>query len=270
MPWFSPLCFLLFLIGAGLPATASVLADLDGTDSALVVEVVDGDTLFLDREIDGSRQVRLVGIQAPKLPLGRKGFRAWPLAPDAKYALEELALNKKVTLKFGGARMDRYQRHLAHLFLDDGTWVQGQLLKRGMARVYTFSDNRAVASDMYAMEVQAREARRGIWAHPFYAVREATPDSLQKLLGTFQVIEGRVLDAAEVKGTVYLNFGANWRDDFTVVLKSKTRRLFLKDAYNPLELENKLIRVRGWLRKRNGPSIDATHPEQIEVLSENP
>ena len=47
-----------------------------------VVDVVDGDTLFLDNGV----QVRLVGIQAPKLPLGRRNFKTWPLAKDAKKA----------------------------------------------------------------------------------------------------------------------------------------------------------------------------------------
>ena len=31
-------------------------------------------------------------------------------------------------------------------------------------------------------------------------------------------------------------------------------------------LEGKRIRVRGWLRSWNGPQIEASHPEQIELL----
>ena len=30
--------------------------------------------------------------------------------------------------------------------------------------------------------------------------------------------------------------------------------------------EGRRIRVRGWLAWRNGPQIEATHPEQIEVV----
>lgn len=29
-----------------------------------------------------------------------------------------------------------------------------------------------------------------------------------------------------------------------------------------------ILRVRGWLKSFNGPMIEATHPEQIEVLEE--
>ena len=41
----------------------------------IVVEIVDGGTLRLDM----GKQVRLVGLQAPRLPLGRANFKAWPL-----------------------------------------------------------------------------------------------------------------------------------------------------------------------------------------------
>ena len=249
---------------------AALLDDLATGETARVVDVVDGDTVVLDRVIDNARQVRLVGIQAPKLPLGRKGFREWPLAPDAKYALEQLTLGKRVSLRFGGARMDRHGRHLAHLVLDDGTWVQGRLLEAGMARVYTFPDNRAVADDMYRLERNARTAKRGIWSHPFYAIREATPAVLTRLTGTFQIIQGRVLDAAKVKGNTYLNFGANWRDDFTITLNSRARRSFIKKNQDPMDLKNKVIRVRGWLKKRNGPAVSVSHPEQIEIFDNHP
>lgn len=249
------------------PSRAAPLGELVKGGTARVVEVVDGDTVLLEPAINDAHQVRLVGLQAPKLPLGRRGFRQWPLAPDSKYALEELTLNKTVSLRFGGARMDRHGRHLAHLFLEDGTWVQGRMLERGMARVYTFPDNRAVTAEMYALERKAQTAKRGIWAHPFYAIRDATPEALSRLIGTFQIIEGRVQDAAKVKANVYLNFGANWRDDFTITLNSRSRRSFAKMNQDPLTFKDKILRVRGWLKKRNGPAVSVTHPEQIEIIN---
>jgi len=260
--------FFIFLLLVTLtnPVGATVLEQLDRGPDAIVTEVVDGDTVILDREIDGARQVRLVGLQAPKLPLGRKGFKMWPLAPQSKTALEALTLNKRVTLAFGGSRKDRHGRLLAHLFADDGTWVQGQMLLIGMARVYSFPDNRALVFEMLGQEHAAQKAKRGIWAHPFYALRNATPEALDRLTGTFQVIEGKVLDAARVKSRVYLNFGEDWRADFTATLNSKARKVFKKSGIDPLSFEGKTLRVRGWLRKQNGPAITISHPEQIEVI----
>ena len=243
---------------------AMVLAKLTPGGEAMVTDIVDGDTLIIDPALGGARQVRLVGIQAPKLPLGRKGFRAWPLAADSKRALERLALRRRVRLAFGGARMDRHGRHLAHLFRDDGVWVQGLLLADGMARVYTFHDNRAVTPAMLAREHAARDGKLGIWTHPFYAVRAADPAHLMNRLGTFQLIEGTVRAAARVKSRIYLNFGDNWRTDFTITLDGQARRLFEKAGIDLLSLQAQTVRVRGWLRKRNGPMVQVSHPEQIE------
>ena len=229
---------------------------------ATVVEVVDGDTVVLD---DG-RQVRLVGIQAPKLPLGRRNFRKWPLADAARAGLEALVLNRAVTLGYGGRQMDRHGRALAHLVLDDGHWVQGALLAQGLARVYSFADNRALVAEMLSREAAARDAKLGIWGNSWYAIRD--PDETARHLGTFQLVEGRVLDAAEVRGTVYLNFGEDWRDDFTVMLRAAAVKLFREAGRDPLALEGVRIRVRGWLDNRNGPMIEASHPEQIEILGE--
>ena len=243
------------------PVCAVSPADLpESGGSAEVVLVVDGDTVAL---ADG-RQVRLVGIQAPKLPLGRPGFVAWPLADAAKAALEILIVGKTVAMAHGGRPMDRHGRVLAHLFLPDGTWVQGRMLALGMARVYTFPDNRALAAAMYAEERAARAERKGIWAHPFYAVRNV--DDVGKAGDGFHVVEGRIVATARVKGRVYLNFGADWRTDFTVMVERRDAAVFDESGIDLLALKGKHIRVRGWVRRWNGPLIEASHPEQIEVF----
>ncbi len=251
------------------PAAAGAVIGLEKDLEAKVIEVVDGDTVVLDRMIEGTTQVRLTGIQAPKLPLGREGFKEWPLAQEAKARLEKLVLNREVVLDFGGRRLDRHGRLLAHLFISAGAgaaWVQGDMIRLGMARVYTFADNRKWAAEMLALEDRARTARLGIWNHPFYAVRKAEPAGLARDRNTFQVIEGRIVDAANVRGVVYLNFGANWRDDFTVRLDKKTARLFKKEGLGPKTYGGRPVRVRGWLKMWNGPMIEVSHPDQIELL----
>ena len=236
---------------------------LIGGESRVVAEVVDGDTVVLEEPVEGAREVRLIGLQAPKLPLGRPGFPIWPLAAEAKQALEELVRGRTVTLSYGGQRQDRYGRRLAQLHRDDGLWVQGEMLRRGMARVYTFADNRALAAEMLALEDQARGGGRGIWADAFYGVRPAGRAGGD--IDTFQLVEGKVLDASRVKSRAYLNFGPKWRTDFTVTVDAKALRLFRDKGVDPLTLEGRSIRVRGWLKSMNGPLIEATHPEQIEI-----
>ena len=256
-PAFVAVAALLWL--APFPAPASAL---EQGGAGVAVEIVDGDTLILDN----GTEVRLVGIQAPKLPLGRKGFKAWPLADEAKEALARLALGKRLALSYGGRRVDRHGRMLAHLHDPSGRWIQGELLGLGMARVYSFRDNRALVAEMLALERTARAARRGIWGHPYYAVRPA--GEAGRHVGTFQLVEGRVLRAETVRSRTYLNFGEDWRTDFTISISGRDRRLFRRAGFDLEALAGRTVRVRGWLKSWNGPMIEVTHPEQIELLTE--
>ncbi|MHA1538428.1 MAG: thermonuclease family protein [Alphaproteobacteria bacterium] len=237
-----------------------VVGELRRGGGGSVKSVVDGDTLIL---ADG-REVRLVGIQAPKLPLGRRRFKAWPLAGEAKRALEKMTLGKRLTLSYGGRRMDRHGRLLAHLHTQSKLWVQGALLKAGMARVYSFADNRAVIAEMLTLERQARAAKRGIWGDDFYRVLEAA--KIGRRTRGFQIVEGRILKVATTRRRTYLNFGRDWKRDFTIVIEARSRRAFPQRGARLKQLEGKRVRVRGWLRWRNGPMLTSTHPEQIEVL----
>ena len=250
--------FLLFAIAVA--ATGARAEPLSAGGGGRVVEVVDGDTVLLDDGVE----VRMVGIQAPKLPLGRAGFEAWPLADEAKAALEALILGKTVTLSYGGRRMDRHGRALAHLHGPQGGWIQGEMLRLGLARVYSFHDNTALVDDMLALEREARGARRGIWAHRYYRVLNAT--ETPKFIDTFRLVEGRILDAARVRGRMYLNFGEDWRSDFTVTMSPRDMKRFTGALAEPSHWKGRRIRVRGWLKVFNGPMIEATHPQQIELL----
>lgn len=232
---------------------------LEPAGESTVTEVVDGDTFVL---ADG-RDVRLVGIQAPKLALGRPNFREWPLADEAKRALEEMTLGRQVRLLTDGRAMDRHGRVLAHAIVGD-TWVQGALIADGMARVYGFSDNRTALPALLALEREARADARGIWALDWYRV--LTPEESHGLIGTFQIVEGRVLAVGQGGSRTYLNFGEDWRTDFTVAILDRDLGEFRAAGVEPRDLEGVRMRVRGWLRSINGPMIDATHPEQIEVL----
>ena len=254
------------LLLGGAPPPAEMPADfraaLAPAPGGQVVTVTDGDTLTLA----GGLEIRLVGIQAPKLPLGRAGFEAWPLSQEAKAFLEVLTVGKTLTLGHGGRRGDRHGRALAHLFDAEGRWIQGQILKAGLARVYSFADNRALVAEMLALEGAARAARRGIWGDPFYAVR--TPDAAARWLGGFEVVEGRVLAVGRGGGKTYLNFADDWRSDFTIMLDRKAQKLFEAAGLDLDSYAGRAVRVRGWLKSRNGPMIEATHPEQIERLED--
>src|SRR3954471_10719714 len=99
---------------SSVSAAALACEDLRSAPGGVVVQVTDGDTVVLDTGL----VVRLIGTQAPKLPLGREGYPTWPKAEESKAALEAMVLNKTVRLGYGGEEVDRYERALAHVFVD--------------------------------------------------------------------------------------------------------------------------------------------------------
>jgi micrococcal nuclease len=232
----------------------------EAVQSTRITEIVDGDTVKLDT----GAEVRLTGIQTPKLPLGRKGFLPWPLAVEARAALTALSRDRQVRLDYTGRRHDRWMRLLAHLHVGE-IWLQREMLLRGLARVYTFPDNRTHAAALYAAEQTARSAGRGIWALNWYRILPVA--ETDRHIGTFQLVEGTVMSTAIVRGRGYLNFGADWRTDFTISIAPKHMLLFRAAQVDIMALQDRRLRVRGWLVQRNGAMISATHPEQIEFLT---
>lgn len=227
--------------------------------TAMVVEVIDGDTIRLH---DG-QQVRLVGIQAPKLSLGRPNFIDWPKAEDAKSLLEKISLNKKVSIYLNQQLVDPHQRLLAHVVTEDGFWLQEEMLMQGMARVYSFPDNRRLIKEMLTIEEKARHRKIGIWSDPYYAIQ-----NVKKVgpLGSFQVVEGQVVGVSRNRDTIYINFDQDWRQDFTLEITLSAKTLFDMENIDVFGLLGRWVRVRGWIENKNGPMIELTHPEQLELL----
>lgn len=251
-------------LALGLLAASHAAAAESRNVSWRVAAVIDGDTLDLE---DG-RRVRLAGIEAAKPPMTAdpSDGRRWPLAEAASAALSALALGRTVQLR-GEAPTDRHGRLFAQLQRDDGVWLQGALLLQGHARVHTRPDSRALAAEMLAAEEVARAAQRGIWRTRVYAVRPADdPQAVRRDRDSFQILEGRVLRVTKTGGEAYLDFGEDWRSDTTVHLGRAALKEFIRAGIDPLSYEGRLVRVRGWVGLRNGPMIDATHPEQIERL----
>ena len=117
------------------------------------------------------------------------------------------------------------------------------MLRAGMARVHSFSDNRLQVGSMLALEMAARGDGLGIWSDPYYEIRPH--EALKDLIGSFQLVKGVVFDAASVRKTTYLNFSEDWRSDFTVSLDNRAQAMFKDAGIDPISMKSKRIRVRG-------------------------
>ena len=257
---------------SALDETRPSCTGLEPGPARTVTRIIDGETAALD---DGT-ELRLIGALAPRAIDAGTELGTWPAEIAAKEELRALLLGKSVELAFGGERNDRYGRLLAQAHVREGDnrrWVQGHLLEQGLARAYIVAGNGACADALLAAERGAREARRGLWADAAYQVRPTgKPADLSRYRSTFQVVEGRVVGVAQVRGMVYLNFDADWRRAFSVSLRRGDRALLGPNAGDPNALENKLVRVRGWIEQRhnpaNAPSIELSTAGLIEVLDE--
>lgn len=169
-----------------------------------------------------------------------------------------------------GAERDRYDRAVAHVEYDRGderVWVQGVLVSEGLLIAASRADNRVRIARLLALEGEARDAGAGGWASGAFTVRDPDPNRLAQHLDSYQIVAGRIIDTARAgSGRVYLNFGLDWRTDFTVSIRAGELRRFEAAGLDPLELEGREVRVRGWLYEENGPMIAIDHPEAIEIL----
>jgi micrococcal nuclease len=126
--------------------------------AAQVKRVVDGDTIVLDT----GERIRYIGINAPEIHHPQKGIEY--CGPQASDFNKRLVLGKTVRLEFDQERFDRYGRTLAYLYLQDGTFVNAELVRQGYARTMTIRPNTKYADLFGRLQDEAKAKKLGVWA----------------------------------------------------------------------------------------------------------
>jgi hypothetical protein len=88
-------------------------------------------------------------------------------------------------------------------------------------------------------------------------------------IGRFTVVEGKVLSVRQAGATTYLNFGRNWTRDFAVTISRRMLPAVESAGLALKSLENRRIRVRGWVEMRGGPRIEVLRASQIDLIGGN-
>lgn len=210
-----------------------------------------GDRLALE----GGREVRLAGIEAPA--------PGQPWAEAARAGLERLAAGRRADLLYGGRADDGEGHGLAHVRIADGAWLQAALLDHGLARVRPRPDEAALASEMLAHEARARKRRRGVWSDAAYAVR--LPDEFGWEVRGLQIVEGRVRRVTRRGEVIYLDFADDWRGRVSAEIPTRSLAVWRAAGLEPETLRGRLIRVRG---DAKGFHLKVETPESVEVLRE--
>jgi endonuclease YncB( thermonuclease family) len=213
-------------------------------DGALVLR--DGHSVLLEG-------IRLPGADHPSDPVAQ-------LALDT---LRELAGAAALTLTVTPPEQDRYGRLRVQAF--GNVWLQTEMLKRGLARVMIAPDRQECYPDFYEAETEARNAGRGLWASPAFAVRQAA--AFSALAGSFQLVEGLVVAAATHDGRVFLDFSTDYRNGFSATVAPDDHKAFRGNEPAIEDLAGHKIRLRGIVERFGGRAeIALSNPRQIEIL----
>ena len=121
------------------------------------IRVVDGDTIVLD----GNEKVRLIGVNTsetkdPREPVQYFGQEAYEFTKG-------LVEGKKVRLEFDQNRKDKYGRTLAYVYLEDGTFLNAEIIKQGYGFAYTKYPFKYL-EEFKQYERKAKESERGLWS----------------------------------------------------------------------------------------------------------
>ncbi len=209
--------------------TLSVIGQSRWVEAATVF---DGDTF----QTRAGEKVRLLGINTPEVARGKEPGQT--LGKKAKQRLQQLISGKTVRMQFDADKKDRYGRTLAHIFLRNGTWINEQLLREGMAHVYTFTPNFRWAATLLRAEIEARSAKRGIWNTRAFHVLDADKVT-KRYIGQFRLVHGTVKKVEK------------WRfqmGNITASIPNSARKWFAK---LPLPKQGEEVVARGRIRISN-------------------
>ncbi|MBK7919332.1 MAG: thermonuclease family protein [Chloroflexi bacterium] len=128
---------------------------------AVVTHIVDGDTI--DVEINGEvYRVRYIGMDTPE-----RGDSFFQEATDAN---AQLVAGQKVILVKDVSETDRYDRLLRYVYLEDGTFVNGELVRLGFAQSSSYPPDVALQEIITSLQRAAVNSGVGLWASPAVVV----------------------------------------------------------------------------------------------------
>jgi micrococcal nuclease len=140
-----------------LPAPVTTLVA-----NATLVRVIDGDTI--DVMIDGREErVRLIGIDTPETKKPETPIECFgPEASEFTHSL--LPEGAALHLERDVEARDPFGRLLAYAYrVEDGLFVNMEIIARGYARPLTIPPNVGHADEFVAASRAAREADAGLW-----------------------------------------------------------------------------------------------------------
>jgi endonuclease YncB( thermonuclease family) len=90
-----------------------------------VMRAIDGDTL----ELSTGEKVRLIGVDTPETKDPRKPVEYF--GKEATAFTQRTVAGKRVRLEYDQQRQDKYGRTLAYVYLENGAFVNAEIIRQG-------------------------------------------------------------------------------------------------------------------------------------------
>jgi len=127
-----------------------------------VVDVIDANTILVNLGAR-SETVRYIGISTQET--NRRPPSGEPTMGEAVESNRQLVARQQVRMELDTLERDRDGRLLAYVYVAD-RMVNAELVRRGSAEVMTVQPNVRHRDLFVALEQEARDNRRGLWADP--------------------------------------------------------------------------------------------------------
>ncbi|SIS65799.1 thermonuclease family protein [Salimicrobium flavidum] len=146
-----------------------LLSGCSGSNTTIVTEVVDGDTIRIKHNGE-EESVRLLLVDTPETK--HPSLPVQPFGKEAsEFATKELK-GEEVEMEYDGPKRDKYDRLLAYIWVD-GELFNEQLLEEGLARyAYEYDPPYEYTERLKESEADAKEKGIGIWSKDGYVAEE--------------------------------------------------------------------------------------------------
>jgi endonuclease YncB( thermonuclease family) len=197
--------------------------------------------------------------------------------PEGNEAARPLTWLRSLTgreIRVSAGPPDRWQRRRAALLLTDDVPpidVGELLVAEGFALVDAGEEDTLCRPNLLGVETRARERRLGLWkTDGGPALKADDAAALNKQIGRFAIVDGRIISVGERAARTYLNFGRIGTGALTVTLPKRTWSSLRARGVTAESLRGRRVRARGIVEMWRAPMMEVVAPELLEILDANP
>ena len=141
------------------------MPDLSELIKGYCPQVIDGDTAWIEVVEDGipvTHSYRLIGVDTPETV--HPDIPPQPYGAEASAFTTESLLDKWVYIEYDLEKKDDYDRHLAYVWLEDGSLFNLTLLEKGYGKFLVIAPNVKYSAFLIYAQKAAKNAQVGVWS----------------------------------------------------------------------------------------------------------